>query len=46
MTEVTDLLGGESGGHKFAAGCVIGKEKEEAFIELIKKKLDIEHIKI
>ena len=46
MNEVTELLGGESGGHHFAAGCVIEKEKEEAFIELIKKKLDIEHIKI
>jgi len=46
MDEVTDLMGGESGGHKFAAGCVIKKDKEEAFIEFIKKKLDIEHIKI
>lgn len=46
MDEITDMLGGESGGHKFAAGCVIGKDKEEAFIELVKKKLDIEHIKI
>ena len=46
MDEVTDLIGGESGGHKFAAGCVIGKDKEEAFIELIKKKLDLEEVKI
>ena len=46
MNEVTELLGGESGGHHFAAGCVISKEKEQAFIELIRKKLDIEHIKI
>jgi len=46
MNDVTDLFGGEAGGHHFAAGCVIGKEKEEAFIEFIKKKLDIEHIKI
>ncbi len=46
MDEVTELFGGESGGHKFAAGCVIGKEKEEAFIEFVKRKLDIEHVKI
>lgn len=46
MDEITELIGGESGGHKFAAGCIISKDKEEAFIELIKKKLDIEHIKI
>jgi nanoRNase/pAp phosphatase (c-di-AMP/oligoRNAs hydrolase) len=45
MNEITELIGGESGGHKFAAGCVISKEKEEAFIELVKKKLEIEIIK-
>jgi single-stranded-DNA-specific exonuclease len=46
MDEVIEILGGEAGGHKMAAGCVISKEKEEAFIELIQKKLDIEHVKI
>jgi len=46
MAEITDLIGGESGGHKLAAGCVISKEKEEAFIELVKKKLDFEIVKI
>lgn len=46
MEEITDLIGGESGGHKFAAGCIINKDKEDAFIEVVKKKLDIEHIKI
>ncbi len=46
MDEITELIGGESGGHKLAAGCVIGKDKEEAFIELVKKKLDVEVVKI
>lgn len=46
MDSITELIGGESGGHKFAAGCVISKDKEEAFIELIKKKLDVEVVKI
>lgn len=46
MDEITDLLGGESGGHKMAAGCVIAKDKEEAFIDLVKKKLDIEIVKV
>lgn len=46
MDEITELLGGESGGHQMAAGCVISKDKEEAFIDLIKKKLDIEVVKI
>jgi RecJ-like exonuclease len=46
MDEITELIGGESGGHKMAAGCVISKDKEEAFIELVKKKLDIEVVKL
>jgi len=46
LNEVTDLIGGEAGGHHMAAGCVISKEKEEAFIDIIQKKLDVEHIKI
>jgi RecJ-like exonuclease len=46
MDEITASLGGESGGHRMAAGCIIGKDKEEAFIDLVKKKLDIEVIKI
>lgn len=46
MEEITELIGGESGGHQFAAGCTISKDKEEAFIELVKKKLDIEVVKI
>ena len=46
MDEITELIGGESGGHKFAAGCVIARDKEEAFIELVKKKLDFEIVKI
>jgi RecJ-like exonuclease len=46
MNDITSLLGGESGGHKFAAGCVINKDREEAFIELVKKKLDIEVVKV
>lgn len=46
MTEITQHLGGESGGHKFAAGCIINKTQEEAFIEFVKKKLDVEIVKI
>jgi single-stranded-DNA-specific exonuclease len=46
MTEITTHLGGESGGHQFAAGCVIDKHKEEAFIEFVKKKLDVEIVKV
>ena len=36
----------EVGGHHFAAGCLIEKEKEEDFIEALKKNLEIEIVKI
>lgn len=46
MEEITNLVGGESGGHEKAAGCIISKEKEDVFIDTIRKKLDIELVKI
>ena len=46
MDSIADLLGGEAGGHKNAAGCIIHKEQEEKFIELIKRKLEFELVKI
>ncbi len=46
MNQVTESIGGEPGGHRFEAGCIINKDKEEAFIELVKKKLEFETIKI
>ncbi len=36
----------EVGGHHFAAGCLVEKEKEKEFIEVLKKNLEIELIKI
>lgn len=47
MESITTTLGnGESGGHKQAAGCTIRIEDEEKFIELLKRKLDVEMVKI
>ncbi len=46
MDSIIETLGGESGGHKHAAGCTIKKEQEDKFIELIKKKLEFELIKV
>lgn len=46
MTSITQIIGGYSGGHKRAAGCTIDKENEEKFIELLKRKLDVELVKI
>ncbi|MDP3986699.1 MAG: DHH family phosphoesterase, partial [Nanoarchaeota archaeon] len=39
-------VGGETGGHELAAGCIIKKDDEEKFIEALKKHLDIEMVKI
>ncbi len=46
MDSITKSIGGESGGHKEAAGCTIKKEDENKFIELVKSKLEYELIKI
>ena len=46
LDSVMRTLGGQSGGHKMAAGCVISREDEEKFIELMKKKLEFEVEKV
>jgi len=47
MDSITDSIGqGDSGGHKNAAGCTISIDKEKEFIDLIKKKLEFELVKV
>ena len=46
LDSVVAEIGGESGGHAKAAGCLISREKEKSFIEILKKKLEIELVKI
>ena len=46
LDSVMQEIGGEVGGHAFAAGCLVPLEKEEIFIEVLKKRLEIEMIKI
>ena len=46
LDSVIEEIGGESGGHAMAAGCLISKEKESQFIESLQKKLEIELVKI
>jgi len=46
LDSVIAEIGGESGGHAQAAGCLISKEKEKSFIDLLRKKLDFELVKI
>ena len=46
LSSITKDIGGQCGGHKMAAGCTIDKIDEEKFIELIKKKLEFEVVKV
>lgn len=46
LNKIVTEIGGEVGGHKSAAGCMISKEKEQEFIKLLKKILEIDLIKI
>ncbi len=46
LNTVIESIGGEVGGHAFAAGCLIYKEKEKEFIDILKKNLEIELVKV
>jgi single-stranded DNA-specific DHH superfamily exonuclease len=46
LSKVIKNIKGEVGGHEFAAGGIISQEKEQDFINLIKKNLEIEVIKV
>jgi len=39
-------IGGEVGGHEFAAGCTIHQDREQDFIDKLKKSCEIELVKI
>ncbi len=46
LSNAIEKVGGEVGGHEFAAGCIISKEKENQFIEVLKKNLEIELVRV
>lgn len=46
LDSVVREIGGEVGGHEFAAGCTISQEKEQAFLEALQKRCEIELVKI
>ena len=46
LSGVIAKTGGEVGGHPEAAGCMIEKNKEQEFIDSLKKSLEIELVKI
>jgi len=46
LHNVVSKIGGEVGGHKFAAGCLIEKEKEKDFINSLRKNLEVEIVRV
>ena len=46
LEEVVKCIGGDCGGHAAAAGCLINKEKEDEFLNLLRKQLDVEIVKV
>ena len=46
LNTIIEQIGGEVGGHEFAAGAIIPKNKEEEFINHLKKNLEIEVVKL
>ncbi|MAG11176.1 hypothetical protein CMI44_02595 [Candidatus Pacearchaeota archaeon] len=46
LANIIEDIGGEIGGHEFAAGCMIAKEQEQEFINLLKKNLEIEVVRV
>jgi RecJ-like exonuclease len=46
LSTVIKEIGGEIGGHEFAAGCIINQKKEKDFLESLKKNLELEVIKV
>jgi single-stranded-DNA-specific exonuclease len=46
LERATTEVGGEFGGHKYAAGCTFDISKEKEFIDKIKKDLEIELVKV
>ena len=46
LDNIIKVIGGEVGGHEFAAGCILSKNKEQEFINILKKNLEIELVKI
>jgi len=46
LNSIVEEIGGDVGGHEFAAGCMISQEKEKDFIEALKKSCEIELVKI
>jgi single-stranded-DNA-specific exonuclease len=46
LNSIVEIIGGEVGGHHAAAGALIERTKEKEFIEELKRKLEVELVKI
>lgn len=46
LAPIVKEIGGEVGGHEFAAGCNISIEHEDKFIDLVKKNFEVEMVKV
>jgi RecJ-like exonuclease len=46
LASVIEKIGGEVGGHQAAAGAIINKTKETEFLDLLKKNLEVELVKV
>lgn len=46
LRSVISVIGGEVGGHLNAAGCLISRKKENEFVELLRRSIDTEQIRI
>jgi len=46
LESIIKEVGGECGGHPMAAGCLIDKQKEQDFLNLLKSRLEIAIVKI
>ncbi len=46
LSKAMEKIEGETGGHEFAAGCILKQEKEQKFINNLKKNLEIELVKV
>ena len=46
LNSVIEIIGGEVGGHQFAAGALLEKEKEKEFVDELKRQLEVELVKI
>lgn len=46
LEKVVGVVGGDIGGHVNAAGCNISRDKENEFVELLKKNLEVEMVRV